>query len=215
MWCLSGQYSGSSGSCLLFVKPLVFLRGRRFFCFCSCEPFTTRPVFGGCMRPSFSSVWLISSATFLSLSLSLSLSGAGETQTPFGVWGSPCDSSTWTRTTSSTRTSSSPHTSRSPPAPVFFFFFASSSFVFGLVFSRFLSCRCWWSWWLFLSLVLVLVGWLHCLGFLFWPRGAFFFLLGWWGSPCRVFSSPCFLVLGGWVGDFCLLCILRLSLAAR
>ena len=30
----------------------------------------------------------------------------------------------------------------------------------------------------------------------------FFFLLGWWGSPCRVFPPPCFLVLGGWVGDF-------------
>ena len=140
MWCLSGQYSGSSGSCLLFVKPLVFLRGRRFFffCFCSCEPFTTRPVFGGCMRPSFSSVWLISSATFLSLSLSLSLSGAGETQTPFGVWGSPCDSSTWTRTTSSTRTSSSPHTSRSPPAPVFFFRVVVVRFRFGFPLPRFL-----------------------------------------------------------------------------
>ena len=37
----------------------------------------------------------------------------------------------------------------------------------------------------------------------------FFFLLSWWGSPCRVFPPPCFLVLGGWVGDFC--CLLRLA----
>ena len=202
MWCLSGNCFGSSGSCLVFVKPLVFLRGRRF-CFCSCEPFTARPVFGGCMRPSSSSVRLVSSATFLSLSFFF-LSGAGETQTPFGVWGSPCDSSTWPRTASSTRTSSSPHTSRSPPPPVFFFVRRRRSF----------SVRCFLVSCLvgvgglggcFLSLVLVLVGWLHCLCFLFWPRGAFFFLLGWWGSPCRVFSSPCFLVLGGWVGDFCIL----------
>ena len=81
LWCLSGQYSGSSGSCLLFAKPLVFLRGRRF-CFCSCEPFTTRPMFGVCMRPSFSSVWLISSATFLSLFLSLRRWG-----NPNPIWG--------------------------------------------------------------------------------------------------------------------------------
>ena len=36
-------------------------------------------------------MWLPTTfSLFLSLSLSLSLSGAGETQTPFGVWVSPC-----------------------------------------------------------------------------------------------------------------------------
>ena len=52
------------------MKSLLFLRGR-FFCLCSSEPFTTRPVFGVCLRPSSSSVWFVSSATFFSLSLSL------------------------------------------------------------------------------------------------------------------------------------------------
>ena len=36
-----------------------------------------------------------------------------------------------------------------------------------------------------------------------WPSGAFFLLLGWWGSPCRVFPSP--LALAAfflWVGWF-------------
>ena len=52
----------------------------------------------------------------------LFLSGAGETQTPFGVWVSPCDSSSWTRTTCSTRTPCSSLSPRSPPRLVFFFF---------------------------------------------------------------------------------------------
>ena len=42
---------------------------------------------------------------------------------------------------------------------------------------------------------------LFCFAFS-WPSGVF--PLGWWGSPCCVFSSPRFLVLGGWVGFFCL-----------
>ena len=62
-----------------------------------------------------------SSATFFSLSFSLS--GAGETQTPFGVWVSPCVSSSWTRTPPSTRTSCSALHQGIAPAPVFFFFF--------------------------------------------------------------------------------------------
>ena len=33
--------------------------------------------------------------------------------------------------------------------PHLFFFLSSSSLVSGSVFSRFLSCRCWWSWWVF------------------------------------------------------------------
>ena len=53
-------------------------------------------------------------------SLSLSLSGAGEPQT-FLVWGSPCVSSSWTRSPPSIRTSSSSPTPRHRPAPVFFF----------------------------------------------------------------------------------------------
>ena len=92
---------------------------------------------------------------------------------------------------------------------LFFFFFVARSP--SRCFSRVLSC-------------LVGVGghggcllWsvmvLRCLCFLSRPSGAFFFLLGWWGSPCRVFLPPFFLVLalcwvspcwfpvgGSWVG---------------
>ena len=49
------------------------------FCRCFFEPFTTRPVFGVCLRPS-SFVWLFSSATFF---LSLALSQALGNPKPF------------------------------------------------------------------------------------------------------------------------------------
>ena len=42
------------------------------------------------------------------------------------------------------------------------------------------------------------------------PSGAFL-LLGWWGSPCRVFSSPVSRVLGGLVGFFFLCYLLFLA----
>ena len=69
----------------------------------------------------------------LCLSLSLSLSGAGETQTPFGVWVSPCDSSSWTRSAMTTRSSCSAPLTRSGSRTCFFFFFLSSSSFAGLV----------------------------------------------------------------------------------
>ena len=52
--------------------------------------------------------------------------------------------------------------------------------------------------------------------FLSWPSGVFFFFF-WvgWGSSCRVCSSPSFLVLGCWVGDFCYLLHLASPLAPR
>ena len=80
---------------------------------------------------------MLLSSLSLSLSLCLSgrfvgdvflfLSGAGETQTLFGVWVSPCDSSFWTRTTCSTRTPCSSLSPRSPPRLVFFFLFRRRS----------------------------------------------------------------------------------------
>ena len=82
---MSGCCFGSSGFCLFFVKPLLFLRGRCLLW--SFEPFTTRPVFGFYLPVFFSC--LVFSSTPCSLFLSLSLSGAGETQT-FLVWVSPC-----------------------------------------------------------------------------------------------------------------------------
>ena len=57
------------------------------------------------------------------LSVFLSLSGAGETQTPFGVWVSPCDSSSWTRSAMTTRSSCSAPLTRSGSRTCFFFFF--------------------------------------------------------------------------------------------
>ena len=86
--------------------------------------------------------------------LSFSLSGAGETQTPCGVWVSPCVSSSWTRTPTSIRTLSSSPSPRSCPAPVFFFFSLSSSLAGMVVFGLGLSG-------LGVS-VLRLVGWFLC-----------------------------------------------------
>ena len=119
-------------------------------------------LFFNCLSSSFFSL----SGAFVdavTLSLSLSLSGAGETQT-FLVWVSRCVSSTCTRSPTSIRTSSPTPTPRPCPAPVFFSFFRRRHSFAGLVFfSCCWSCRCWLSWWVFLSLVLVLVGLLHCI----------------------------------------------------
>ena len=57
---------------------------------------------------------------------------------PFGVWVSPCDSSSCARTSTSTRSSPSAHTSRSSSRTCIFFFFVSPSFawvVVGFLFS--------------------------------------------------------------------------------
>ena len=85
-------------------------------------------------RPDPYSVFVCVRLLFLSgsfrrrrFSLSRSLSGAGEPQT-FLVWGSPCVSSSWTRSPPSTRTPSSSPTPRHRPAPVFFFFRRRRSF---------------------------------------------------------------------------------------
>ena len=78
--------------------------------------------------PSFSFSGCLGCSPTSFFSLFLFLSGAGEPQTPFGVWGSPCVSSSWTRTPTSIRTSCSAPLARSCPAPAFFFFFSSSSF---------------------------------------------------------------------------------------
>ena len=72
-----------------------------------------------CCPLSLSLFCLGCSSSTLSL---LSLSGAGETQTPLGVWGSLCVSSSWPRTAFSTRTSCSTATPRPCPRTSFFFF---------------------------------------------------------------------------------------------
>ena len=131
--------------------------------------------------------------------LSFSLSGAGETQT-FLVWVSPCVFFLLAAlahinpySTLSTYTQAWPRTCFF----VFFFFFLRRRRSFP-VRCFLVSCLvgvgglggCF-----FWSLVLVLFELLLCFCFLSWPSGAFFFLLGWWGSPCRVFPvvSPWFL----------------------
>ena len=95
-----------------------------------------------------------------------------------------------------------PHTFTKVPLPHLFFFFVARSP--SRCFVRVLSCRCWWSGW-----VSVVVGNRALSLSPSRPSGAFFGLLVWSGAPCRVFSSPCFLVLGGWAGDFC--CLLHLE----
>ena len=75
-------------------------------------------------------------------------SGAGETQGAFGVWGSPCVSASWPRSSSWIRTPCSASTPRLRPRTSVFFFSASSSFaglvVVGLGFSGLgLGWVCW------------------------------------------------------------------------
>ena len=189
---------------LFVLCDAVVISQGSVFCLCSFEPFTTRPVLGVCLRPSSFSVWFVSSATFFLSSLSQALGN------PKPLWfGVPLVFLHPGHALRPRPVHLPPHIPQGiAPAPVFFFFFfrvVVARFWFG-VFS-FLSCRCRWSWGGYL--VLVLVGLLRCFCVLSWPSGDFFFLLGWWGSPCRVFSSPCFLVRGGWVGDFC--CFLHLA----
>ena len=74
----------------------------------------------------------------------LSFSGAGETQTPFGVWDSPCVSSSWPRTTCSTRTSSPSPSPRSPRL-VFFFLFSTLAWVVLWVLFSLPGLAVWWS----------------------------------------------------------------------
>ena len=141
-------------------------------------------------------------------SLSLSLSGAGEPQT-FLVWGSPCVSSSWTRSSPSIRTSSSSPSPRRSPAPVFFFLVVVARFRFG-VFS-FLVLSVLVVWWVYS--VLVFVGLLLCLCFLSWPSGAFFFF--WVGGVPLAAFSLCF-PLGSRVDWGCVLlssfcCLLHLA----
>ena len=99
-------------------------------------------------------VWLFSSTPCFLFS-SLSLRRWGNPNPLLGVWGSPCVSSSWTRSPTLIRTSPPSPTPRSPPAP-FFFFVVVARFP-AWVFSGFLPL--WWSvsWlcsWSF-------SGWLH------------------------------------------------------
>ena len=185
LWSLSGFCSLLFRFfCPFFVQPLLFLRGRCLF-FWFFEPFTTRPVSGFYLLVLF--LFLYGLFVDAVCSLSLSLSGAGEPQT-FLVWGSPCVSSSWTRSSPSIRTSSSSPSPRRSPAPVFFF--RRRRFRFG-VFS-----------FLVLYLVLVFVGLLLCLCFLSWPSGAFFFFFWVGGVPFAAFSLCFPLGSRGWGRGF-------------
>ena len=113
-------FFGSSGFCLFVVKLLLFLGGR---CMFSGPLSPSRPdpclVFI-CLSSFFSC--MVCSSTPCVLFLSLRRWG---TPNLFGL-GSPCVSSTWTRSSPSTRTSSSSPTPRHCPA--FFFFRRRRSF---------------------------------------------------------------------------------------
>ena len=124
----------------------VLLWGRYIVWFCALKDLTPVRNIVCCLSLSLFVCLVGSSATFF---LFLFLSGAGETQTPFGVWVSPCDSSSWTRSTSSTRTPSSAPTPRLCPAPVFFIFF---------LFRRRSSFRLGCSWIGVVGLVFLVVG---------------------------------------------------------
>ena len=89
------------------------------FVFWFFEPFTTRPVSGFYLLVLFLFLYGLFVDAVCVLSLFLSLR-RWEPQT-FLVWGSPCVSSSWTRSSPSIRTSSSSPSPRRSPAPVFFF----------------------------------------------------------------------------------------------
>ena len=180
---------------LFVLCDAVVISQGSVLCLCSFEPFTTRPVLGVCLRPSSSSVWFVSSATFFFSSLSQALGN------PKPLWfGVPLVFLHPGHALRPRPVHLPPHIPQGiAPAPVFFFF-SSSPLVFGLVFSR--SCLVGvggfgggtWSWsWSVCCVASVSFLGLVAISFFFWVGG---------GSPCRVFSSPCFLVRGGWVGDF-------------
>ena len=130
--------------CLVFVRFLwdgcwvfcvVFWSLGLEFCLVWC-PLGPDPCQPRCLFvPSLSLVvWYVRRRRF---SLFLSLSGAGETQTPFGVWDSPCVSSSWTRVLRPRPVHLAFHLQLGQvPAPVFFF---SSSSLAGMVRS---GCSC-------------------------------------------------------------------------
>ena len=135
---------------LFVLCDAVVISQGSVFCLCSFEPFTTRPVFGVCLRASSSSsVWFVSSATFFLFSLSQALGN------PKPLWfGVPLVFLHPGHALRLRPVHLPPHIPQGiAPAPVFFFSRRRRSFRFG-VFS-FLSCRCRWSWWVYLVLVLV------------------------------------------------------------
>ena len=145
---------------------------------------------------------MVCSSTPCVFSLSLSLSGAGEPQT-FLVWGSPCVSSTWTRSPTSIRTSSSSLSPRHRSRTCFFFFSRRRRSFSVWCFPR--SCLvgvgglggCTWSW-----------SWSVCC----LPNGAFFFFFFFWvgGIPLAAFSLR--FPLGSRVWWGCVLCFLFAAL---
>ena len=146
-------------------------------------------LFFNCLSSSFLSMsGAFVDAVSLSLSLFLSFSGAGETQTPCGVWVSPCVLCIPAANFVFDPYSVVLNFPKVSPRTCFFFF-SSLDRRLGV----------------FLVSCLVGVGghggcllWsvmVRCLRFLSRPSGVFFFLLGWWGSPCCVSPvvSPWFL----------------------
>ena len=154
------------------------------------SPSSPDPCLAFCLRPSSSSVWFVSSATFFLFSLSQALGN------PKPLWfGVPLVFLHPGHALRPRPVHLPPHIPQGiAPAPVVFFFFSSSSLVFGLVFSR--SCLvgvgglggCTWSW-----------SWSVCC----LPSGAlFFFWVG--GVPLAAFSL--WFPLGSRVWWGCVLC---------
>ena len=134
---MSGFVVRSFGDIFIYIVCLEFLVSGVEMLF-GLMPFKTCPLFVLLFVSTSLSlvVWDVRRRRFFSVfffSLFLSVSGAWETQTPFGVWVSPCVSSSRTRTTSSTRTPCSAPLARSSPARPVFFLFAARVGVFGCV----------------------------------------------------------------------------------
>ena len=206
LWSMSGFCFWLFRFLSVLCDAVVISQGS-VFCPCSFEPFTTRPVFGGCLRPSSSSVWFVSSATFFFLSLSQALGN------PKPFWfGVPLVFFFILDTLSAL----DPYVflltyTQALPRTCFFLFVVVARFRFG-VFS-----------FLVLSVSVVLVGVFFVPGpglcrvaalsfFLSWPNGAFFFF--WVGGVPLAAFSLCFpLGSRGVGGGFSLLfsCVLHLS----
>ena len=216
-WKLWWSMSGFCFWLFRFLSVLcdaVVISQGSVFCPCSFEPFTTRPVFGGCLRPSSSSssssVWFASSATFFFFFLSLSLRRWG-TPNLFGLGFPLCFFILDTLSALDPYVFRFTYTQTLPRAC---FFRRRRSFPVRCFLVSCLVGR--WSWWVFfLYLVLVFVGLLLCLCFLSWPSVAFFFF--WVGGVRLAAFSLCFPLGSRGVGGGFACCFLAscISLARR
>ena len=201
MWSLSGSCFWLYRFLSVLCEVFVFSQGSVCVYFVSLSPSRPDPCLVCICLSSSCSCMVCSSTPCFSLSL---FSGAGEPQT-FMVWGSPCVSTSWTRSPPSTRTSSSSHSPRHRSRTCFFFFLVVV-----------VRCRFGVVSFLVLSVSVVLSGCLCRVAVLSlfpaWPSGDFFFF--WVGGVPLAAFSLCFPPGSrGVLGGFSLLfsCILHLS----